>query len=162
MSSCQLSHFNLLLPQPICVFSLRHCLVPYITPKTPTLLCSWYHTFSSFSFQFVKQSLLVWFKWSIVILLQQQLNSAELVREPLQHFFFLHWTFFQALIWNFHLATPFVSIYLIALTLCIILSASVEFFIANLVVCFLSYPCFCKAPSHQQYCQQHVVLSLFL
>ena len=32
-------------------------------------------------------------------LLQQQLTSAELIREQRQHLFFLYWTFFQALIW---------------------------------------------------------------
>ena len=87
----------------------------------------------------------------------KQLTSVELLREPLQHVSFLHWTFFQALIWRLHFAIPLVSFYLIILTLCIIPFASLKFFFANLVVCLLSSPCFCNPSSQQQYCQQQVI-----
>ena len=60
--NCQLLQFVLYLLQPIYVFSVHHRLVPYISPKVSTLLYVWYHTFSSCSFQFIEQFLLVWFK----------------------------------------------------------------------------------------------------
>ena len=95
-----------------------------------------------------------------LFLFQQQLTSVKLLREPRQHLFFLHWTCFQALIWRLHFAL--VSFYLIVLTLFVIRSTSLKFFFANLFVCLLSSPCFCNPPSQKQYCQQHVILSLFL
>ena len=55
---CQLSQIILHLPQPI-FFSVRHYLVPYITPKMSTLLCIWYQTFTLCSFQFVGHSFMV-------------------------------------------------------------------------------------------------------
>ena len=51
---CQLSQLILHLPQPIFVFFVRHCSVPYITSKTSTFLCIFYHTFCLCSFQFVE------------------------------------------------------------------------------------------------------------
>ena len=51
---------------------------------------------------------------------------------------------------------------LIVLSLCVIPSASLKFFFANLVVCLLSSSCFWNPPSQQQHCQQCVMLSLFL
>ena len=43
------------------------------------------------------------------------------------------------------------------------LSASLKNFFANFIACFLSSPSFCflSSTSQQQYCQQHVLLSLF-
>ena len=66
---------------------------------------------------------------------------------------------FKLLYGAFILQFPFS--HLIVLTLCVISSASLKFFISYLV-CLLSFPCFCKPQSQQQYCQQHVILSLFL
>ena len=36
-----------------------------------------------------------------LVLLQQPLTSVERLLKPLQHLSFLHWTFFQALIWRY-------------------------------------------------------------
>ena len=65
----------------------------------------------------------------------------------LQDLSFLHWTFSPALIWRLHFAIPFVSFYVIVLTLCVIPSASRKFFFANFVVCFPSSACFCNPSS---------------
>ena len=92
-----------------------------------------------------------------LVLLQQQLTSVKLLFKPLQHLSLLQLTFFPALIWCLHFTIPRSSFYLIVLTLWAIPSASLKFFIANVVVYFLSSPCFCNPLSQQQYCQQHVI-----
>ena len=42
---CHLFQLIFHLSQPVCVFSVHHCLVPYITLKASTLLYIQYHTF---------------------------------------------------------------------------------------------------------------------
>ena len=96
-----------------------------------------------------------------IVLLQQQLASVKLLREPVQYDFLLHWTFLQALILRLRFSIHPVSLYLIILTLCIIHSTSLKFFFVNIVTCLQSSPSFCNPLSQQQYYQQHVILIFF-
>ena len=46
-----------------------------------------------------------------LVLLQQQLTPVGLLPETLQNLSFIHWTFFQALIWRLHFVILLVSLY---------------------------------------------------
>ena len=131
----QLSQFIFRLPQPICFLcaSLLGFIYHSKNMYSPLHLVSHFlflflpirWTISSGLIQIINSACNAMPNFHIFLfLLQQQLTSVELLCIPLQHLPFLHWAFFQILIWHLHFAFPLISFYLTVLTLCIIPSVS--------------------------------------